>query len=101
MKRRKIILCVLVAGLLMAGCATQETQTAQEATQEPVQEAREAVAKAATTELDGRTLTDRASLYQEYDPYDPVYFYITVVGGTEADGTNHTFAEVNLSLIHI
>lgn len=95
MKRRKIILCVLVAGLLMAGCATQETQTAQEATQEPVQEAREAVAKVATTELDGRTLTDRASLYQEYDPYDPVYFYITVVGGTEADGTNHTFAEMN------
>lgn len=45
--------------------------------------------------LSEMTLTDKMSLYEEYDPVDPVCFYITIVPGNEADGTNHTFAEIN------
>ena len=41
------------------------------------------------------TLTDKMSLYEEYDPVEPVCFYITIVSGNEADDTNHTFAEIN------
>lgn len=46
-------------------------------------------------DLSEMTLTDKMSLYEEYDPVDPVCFYITIVPGNEADGTNHTFAEIN------
>lgn len=45
--------------------------------------------------LSEMTLTDKMSLYEEYDPVEPVCFYITIVPGNEADGTNHTFAEIN------
>lgn len=46
-------------------------------------------------DLSEMTLTDKMSLYEEYDPVEPVCFYITIVPGNEADGTNHTFAEIN------
>ena len=46
-------------------------------------------------DINDLTLTDKMSLYEEYDPVDPVCFYITIVQGNEADGTNHTFAEIN------
>lgn len=81
------MLCVM-----MAGCTRQETQTEQ--TPEP-EAIREPVAKVPVGNLSEMTLTDKMSLYEEYDPVDPVCFYITIVPGNEADGTNHTFAEIN------
>ncbi len=39
-------------------------------------------------------LTDVASLYEE-NGEDVVCFYVTVLGGSAADGTNHTLAEVD------
>lgn len=53
------------------------------------------MAKVPVGDLSEMTLTDKMSLYEEYDPVDPVCFYITIVPGNEADGTNHTFAEIN------
>lgn len=53
------------------------------------------MAKVPVEDLSEMTLTDKMSLYEEYDPVDPVCFYITIVPGNEADGTNHTFAEIN------
>lgn len=81
------MLCVM-----MAGCTRQETQSEQTPEVETV---REPVAKVPVEDLSEMTLTDKMSLYEEYDPVDPVCFYITIVPGNEADGTNHTFAEIN------
>ena len=53
------------------------------------------MAKVPVGDLSEMTLTDKMSLYEEYDPVEPVCFYITIVPGNEADGTNHTFAEIN------
>lgn len=53
------------------------------------------MAKVPVEDLSEMTLTDKMSLYEEYDPVEPVCFYITIVPGNEADGTNHTFAEIN------
>ena len=53
------------------------------------------MAKVPVEDINDLTLTDKMSLYEEYDPVDPVCFYITIVQGNEADGTNHTFAEIN------
>ncbi|HIS94337.1 MAG TPA: CotH kinase family protein [Candidatus Ventricola gallistercoris] len=93
MKKRGLCLCLLVMlCVVMAGCTRQETQTEQ--TPEP-EAIREPVAKVPVGNLSEMTLTDKMSLYEEYDPVDPVCFYITIVPGNEADGTNHTFAEIN------
>lgn len=81
------MLCVM-----MAGCTRQETQTEQTPETETI---REPVAKVPVGDLSEMTLTDKMSLYEEYDPVEPVCFYITIVPGNEADGTNHTFAEIN------
>ncbi|MEG0996631.1 MAG: CotH kinase family protein, partial [Clostridia bacterium] len=53
------------------------------------------VAKATVTDINSITLQDDPQLYSRYDPLSVVHFYVTVRHGTPADGTNHTFAEVN------
>lgn len=92
MKRRQACACLAALCLLLTGCTQQASQP--EETAQP-QEEREPVEKVPLSDINDRTLTDKLSLYEEYDPVEPVCFYITVVGGNEADGTNHTFEEVN------
>lgn len=92
MKRRQALHALVALCLLLTGCAQQASQP--EETAQP-QEEREPVEKVPLSDINDRTLTDKLSLYEEYDPVEPVCFYITVVGGNEADGTNHTFEEVN------
>ncbi|NCB36411.1 MAG: spore coat protein CotH, partial [Clostridia bacterium] len=93
MKRSALIGCLLVFCLVLAGCSIQTTQTDPgEAAQE---QASIPVTKAAKLDISSLPLADDASLYRAYDPVDPICFYITVVGGNAADGTDHTFEEVN------
>ena len=93
MKRSAFIGCLLVFCLVLAGCSIQTTQTDPgEAAQE---QASIPVTKAAKLDINSLPLVDDASLYRAYDPVDPICFYITVVGGNAADGTDHTFEEVN------
>lgn len=53
------------------------------------------VKKAEVPDIGDLTLKDDASLYTQYDPLDVVCFYVTVQEGNRADGTDHTFEEVN------
>ena len=77
--------------LLAAGCASDHIQQ-----NEPVQTAeRVPVSKAELPDVNSLTLKDDSTLYTAYDPVQPVCFYITVVGGNAADGTDHTLSEVN------
>ena len=84
MKSRQTCACLVALCLLLTGCAQQASQP--EETAQP-QEEREPVEKVPLSDINDRTLTDKRSLYEEYDPVEPVCFYITVIGGNEADGT--------------
>ncbi len=89
--RKTLLLFLLVAvALLAAGCSTGMPAVTPEpqATPEPV-------AKAPTPSINELPLTDKMSLYADDDPTKLAYFYVTVRKGNAADGTDHTFAEVN------
>ncbi|MDD3214947.1 MAG: CotH kinase family protein [Eubacteriales bacterium] len=87
---KRILLALLAtACLLLAGCARQQT-AAPSATAAP-----QTVSKAETMKIADLPLTDDSSLYGEFDPTDVVCFYLTVIKGSKADGTDHTFDEVN------
>jgi len=93
-KRFALILFLLAAALLLTGCVTeQSTQT--EAQTEADSAAARAVEKAAVEDIDTLPLEDDETLYADQDSTSLVYFYITVRGGSAADGINHTFQEVN------
>lgn len=84
------VLPILIGLLLMAGCSSEpEIREAAPASAAP------AVAKVATADVGDLSLKDDASLYSAYDPTNVVCFYITVRKGNAADGTDHTFQEVN------
>ena len=86
-----LVLMLAVICLLAAGCASDHIQQ-----DEPVQTAeRVPVSKAEFPDINSLTLKDDSTLYTAYDPVQPVCFYITVVGGNAADGTDHTLSEVN------
>ena len=91
-KRLPVIIGVLALGLLLTGCvADTDTQT----DVQPDTDAARTVEKVAVEDINDLALTDNASLYADQDPASLSYFYITVRGGNAADGTDHTFAEVN------
>lgn len=92
MKTRRLGAYLLAMLIVLAGCAPQHEESDPETTQVP---AREVVAKVPVEDINSQPLEDRASVYEGYDPYEPVCFYITIVQGSEADGTNHTFEEIN------
>lgn len=90
MKRPRVLLYVLVMALCLtlSGCMMEtavETSSDQEA---------KPVAKAGVQDVSDLPLQDDQSLYDN-DPASLVYYYITVRKGNAADGTNHTFEEVN------
>jgi spore coat protein H len=91
-KRSTLFIFLLALGLALAGCASDTEQAAVGPSAKPTGVP---VAKVAPQDINSLTLVDKASLYDEYDPTELVYFYITVKGGNAADGTDHTFEEVN------
>ncbi len=96
MNRKKsglLCLCLALCALL-CGCS-QTTEVAPAADHGP---ASGTVVKADTPAIDDLPLADDPSLYSAYDPLDVVCFYVTVVKGAAADGTDHTFQEVNAYL---
>lgn len=96
MRKAMIALLLLAVTALAFGMIRlseeDEWETAQN---EESAQMREPVAKVSTQGVNGRMLVDKESLYAEYDPVDPVCFYVTVMGGSEADGTNNTLEQVN------
>lgn len=95
-KRWLLIAAMVGLGLLLSGCmpnANVEDGAAVQPTADPVQA--RAVDKVPTPDINALPLQDDASLYRQQDPASLSYFYVTVRGGTAADGTNHTLAEVN------
>ncbi len=90
-KLRLPALCMTLC-ILLGGCApiTQPGETDMEAAIPQPQ-----VKKAEPQDVNRLPLTDDPSLYSAYDPLEVPCFYVTVRRGTESDGTNHTFEEVN------
>ncbi len=95
-KRWLLIAAMIGIGLLLGGCMPEGDTgdgTAAQPTTAPA--LARAVDKNPTPDINTLPLTDDASLYEQQDPTSLSYFYITVRGGTAADGTDHTLAEVN------
>ncbi|MBN1777840.1 MAG: CotH kinase family protein [Clostridiales bacterium] len=93
-KRIVLITGILAALLLLTGCMTDmDTQTGEQPAADA--EATRAADKIAVADINDLALTDDKTLYADQDAASLVYFYITVRGGNAADGTNHTFEEVN------
>lgn len=93
MKRTTLIFCLLVLCAVLTGCITRKAIPEPE--EDSGAQARILVAKAEKQDINSLPLVDDASLYKEYDPVQPVYFYITVVGGNAADQTDNTLEQVN------
>lgn len=91
MKRSRILLYMLIMVLCFAlgGCSMEASLEASSG------QAAEPVAKRSVQDINELPLTDDASLYKAYDPTKLVYYYITLREGNAADGTDHTFEEVN------
>lgn len=90
MKRWCLAAWLLLICLLLSGCMETKAPVQEDHTGEHL-----SVEKAPAASLASAGLSDKASLYTEYDPTSVVCFYVTVTGGNAADGTNHTFEEVN------
>ena len=93
MKRKALVGCLLILCAALTGCITQTG--APEPEEDSGTQVRVPVAKAEKQDINSLPLVDDASLYKEYDPVQPVYFYITVVGGNAADQTDNTLEQVN------
>ena len=96
-KRWLLVAAILSLGLLVSGCMPQgDTQPGTVATADPDATAQaRAVTKVPVADINDLPLQDDTALYEDQDPASLSYFYITVRGGTAADGTDHSFAEVN------
>ncbi len=86
-------LCLMLALCLclMCGCSVLLEDDAQEGDAGDPSDGHLSVEKA---EGRGNGIRDNDALY-DYDPTDVVCFYVTVLGGNAADGTDHTFEEIN------
>ncbi len=83
-----------LAGLMllgMAGC--QDIQTPADTSPPPETYLPEKIRD--TVEIDDMSVIENMNIYSQDDPDSIAYFYVTVRYGSEADGTNHTFNEVN------
>ncbi|MEG1471657.1 MAG: CotH kinase family protein [Clostridia bacterium] len=90
--KARIVGMLLVICLTISGCGTQQdsSQTLQGETTQS-----RAVPKAAPAAVGDVSIHDLARLYENDDPASVVTFYLTVRVGNAADGTNHTFEDVN------
>lgn len=96
MKHFRVPLYVLIMALclMLSGCVSGfpvEGTPAEDTSQQQTAP----VLKAAVPDINDLPLVDDMALYGEDDPASLVHFYITVRYGNAADGTDHTFEEVN------
>ena len=89
-KKQTVFLFLLFCLFVFSGCTIQPEKTSQIPAETEKKNQTVTIAEKETSKL-----TDTDSLYQEYDSTDIVCFYVTVLGGNAADGTNHTLEEVN------
>ena len=98
MKRKRWLLFTVMIGLflLLGGCTTdvQPDSDTAASTPAPTEDTR-AVDKVPVEDINALPLTDNAALYEDQGGSTLAYFYITVRGGSAADGTDHTLKEVN------
>ena len=95
-KRIGLLLLALALLLLLTSCMMEPTaQPGTDTALQTAQEADRTVDKAPVPDINDLALTDAPGMYAQHDPTSLAYFYITVKGGTAADNTNHTLAEVN------
>ena len=89
MKKQIILICgVLLYACVLTGCRlimTDEIRT--------LVDADESYDKDADSSLEH--ITDKASIYEEFDDSSVVTAYLIVGPGNEADGTDHTWTELN------
>ena len=80
--------------VLLAGCGAAE-HTAAEPEPSTPESAVQTVEKEPVQEINGIPLRENKDLYSVYDDSGVVTMYLTVSSGNEAEGTNHTWAEIN------
>ena len=80
--------------VLLAGCGAAE-HTAAEPEPSTPESAVQTVEKEPEQEINGIPLRENKDLYSVYDDSGIVTMYLTVSSGNEAEGTNHTWAEIN------
>ena len=92
-KKVGIICGIMLLCALLSGC--EQDGEGRAATPGEAQTQRTSVRKAPLQDVNNLPLKDDHTLYEAYDPLDVVCFYVTVRKGNRADGTDHTFQEVN------
>jgi len=95
MKLKVVLLVIgaLLLSLLLSGCVMEKEMESSSSSLDDT--AGRTVEKVPVADINSLPLKDDPSVYLQQDPTSLVYFYITVKGGNDADGTNHSFAEVN------
>lgn len=88
MKHIKQCLALWLILALLAGCAAAEAELSDDS------EARAAHSVPKEMPVEGN-IRDNPALYEGRDPYSVISMYLTVSSGNEADGSNHTWTEVN------
>ena len=96
LKRILLIIAMLALSLLLTGCVMENEKAASSSSQDDT--ALRTVEKVPVADINSLPLKDDFSIYSQQDPTSLAHFYITVKGGNDADGTNHTLAEVNAYL---
>ena len=98
MKRKRWLwIAVMIGLLLLLGGCTPDGEPGQD-TADLAPEATDntrAVDKVPVDDINALPLTDNTALYEDQGGSTLSYFYITVRGGSAADGTDHTLSEVN------
>lgn len=87
MKRVNKITALLLAALMLSGCAANSA-----APEAPEVSAVQAVPKETLSE---GNIRDNDALYEGHDPTSVISMYLTVSTGNEADSSDHTWSEVN------
>lgn len=86
-KKGMIMVCMVM--LLFSGC-TVKSESENDSAEEPQDNIING-----SEQIDSMSVIDNPAIYSMDDPSSISYFYVTVRYGSEADGTNHTFNEVN------
>lgn len=82
--------CAVAVLLLMAVLTGCQPGQGQDITETPPE-----TEEKQTMGIDDMSVIENMDIYSHDDPDSIAYFYVTVRYGSEADGTNHTFNEVN------
>ena len=87
---KKFLISVLVCSWTMTGCGIKMPEQIQ-----TLVDADESYEKEENTDLE--YVTDKSALYEKFDDSEVITAYLIVGYGNEADGTDHTWTELNYS----